>query len=108
MGMQGPGGEVGVPLNIEGVGDLSKEELEKRIAEAVRMPDELVQLFSYHQPTPQQEMAYRHIRATALQLAKAIHDNCPAGPDRTAAVRKIREAVMTANASIATNNAQYR
>ncbi len=88
MGMQGPGGEVGAPV------DPPKDAIEE--------------LFTYHKPTPQQEIAYLAIRDGAKQLARIINDCCPAGPDRTTAVRKIREAVMTANASIATGNAQYR
>ncbi|HKW51027.1 MAG TPA: hypothetical protein VJQ53_04770 [Candidatus Eisenbacteria bacterium] len=70
--------------------------------------DVLEELFTYHEPTDIQKENYRAIRSAALVLARIIDAVCPPGPDRTAAVRKIREAVMTANASIATNNAQYR
>ena len=65
-------------------------------------------IFTYQAPTPEQIVLYRQIREGAKHLAYIIDNCCPAGPDRTAAVRHIREAVMTANASIATNNAQYR
>jgi hypothetical protein len=70
--------------------------------------DPLEELFTYHKPTEVQQDAYKRIRAAALDLARQIDLYCPPGPDRTAAVRKVREAVMTADASIATNNAQYR
>ena len=70
--------------------------------------DAIEELFTYHKPTLAQEAAYLEIRNAAKTLARKIDLHCPAGPDRTAAVRKIREAVMTANASIATGNAQYR
>lgn len=103
MAMQGPDGTVGVPLS-----DLSMDDLKKRLEDSERMPPELVELFTYHAPTEEQKHSYTLIRETAMRLAKVINDHCPAGPDRTAAVRKIREAVMTANASIATGNAQYR
>lgn len=113
--MQGPDGTVGVPLNLNELGitqdpqmQKMKDDLEKRIADAEKIPESLVALFTYHKPTPEQEASYKRIRETAMRLAKVIDECCPAGPDRTAAVRHIREAVMTANASIATNNAQYR
>lgn len=57
--------------------------------------------FTYHSPAPEQLSKYRAIRDAGFALAKAIIDNTPASADQTAAVRKVREAVMTANASIA-------
>jgi hypothetical protein len=86
--MQGPGGEVGVPCEAP--------------------KDAIEELFTYHAPTGKEPELYSRIRAAAKVLARVIDECCPAGPDRSAAVRKVREAVMTANASIATNNAQYR
>jgi hypothetical protein len=68
----------------------------------------LEELFTYHAPTGDQPERYKRIRSAAKFLAYVIHNDCAPGPDRTAAVRKISEAVMTANKSIATNNAQYR
>lgn len=65
----------------------------------------LEELFTYHPPTEAQKLAYGSIRDSAKELARSILANCPPGPDRTAALRKVREAVMTANAGIATNNA---
>jgi len=43
-----------------------------------------------------------------MEFARVIHENCPESPDRTAAIRHLREAVMTANASIATGGGFYR
>lgn len=57
--------------------------------------------FSYHPPTPAQQRAYEELRAQARQLAQTICLECPPSADRTAALRKLRECVMTANASIA-------
>lgn len=65
-------------------------------------------LFIYHAPTEAQKAAYQTIRDAAKTLALVIYACTPAGPDRTAAIRKVREAVMTANAGIATNNAAAR
>lgn len=69
--------------------------------------DVIEELFTYHAPTEEQNAAYLAIREKAKELARVIDANCPRGPDRTAAIRKLREAVMTANACIATHNAVY-
>jgi hypothetical protein len=66
------------------------------------------ELFTYHPPDDLQKVAYKTIREGAKNFAKIIDGCCPPGPDRTAAIRKIREAVFVANACIATGNAQYR
>ena len=65
-------------------------------------------LFTYHAPTGDQPERYKRIRHAAKMLAYEIDRSCEPGPDRTTAVRKVSEAVMTANKSIATHNAQYR
>lgn len=57
--------------------------------------------FQYHAPNHIQTKQYETIRAAARHLAGVIVANTPEGPDQTAAIRKLREAVMTANASIA-------
>ena len=59
------------------------------------------ELFTYHKPTEGQPEKYQKIRDKAKELAHVIVDNTPACADQTAAIRKLREAVMTANASIA-------
>lgn len=63
------------------------------------------ELFTYHAPEGDQPDRYKRIRDAAKVLALTVWDACPPGPDRTASIRLIREAVMTANASIATRNA---
>lgn len=57
--------------------------------------------FSYHAPTPDQVKRYAEINAASKALARIIIENCPPSADRTAALRKVRDARMTANASIA-------
>jgi len=58
--------------------------------------------FSYHPPTSaEQKEAYEQIRTAGFDMASAILFYVPVGPDQSAAIRKIREAVMTANAGIA-------
>jgi hypothetical protein len=57
--------------------------------------------FTYHAPSSDQLVAYEKLRSSALDFAKAINDLVPDSADKTAAIRKVREAVMTANAAIA-------
>lgn len=57
--------------------------------------------FTYHSPTAEQLPKYKAIRDSGKVLAMIILENTPASADQTAAIRKIREAVMTANAAIA-------
>ncbi len=57
--------------------------------------------FTYHAPTPKQQESYVAIREKALELGQVIIDNTPPSADQSAALRKLRECVMTANASIA-------
>lgn len=59
------------------------------------------QLFSYHPANPGTGPKYDNIREAAKYFAKVIIVNTPPGSDRSAAIRKLREAVMTANAGIA-------
>ncbi len=65
--------------------------------------EEVNEAFTYHAPSPKQIEAYSVIRSTARSLALVILENTPACADQTAAIRKLREAVMTANAAIAIN-----
>ena len=62
---------------------------------------QLQEMFAYHTPRPEQIPQYEAIRAGGLGLARLIMENTPACADQTAAIRKLREAIMTANAAIA-------
>jgi hypothetical protein len=57
--------------------------------------------FVYHSPKADQNARYVEIRTAAKLFAQVILQNTPAGADQTAAIRKVREAVFTANAAIA-------
>lgn len=57
--------------------------------------------FTYHAPKTGQTVNYVAIRDKAKEFAELIVKNTPSCADQTAAIRKIREAVMTANAAIA-------
>ena len=58
-------------------------------------------IFTYHAPTPDQLPKYEAIRSKAKEMGQCIVDNTPGSADQTAAIRLLREAVMTANAAIA-------
>lgn len=62
----------------------------------------LDRVFTYHAPQGDDAKNYISIRDTARHLAEVILDRCPPSPDRAMALRTVREAVMWANASIAT------
>jgi hypothetical protein len=57
--------------------------------------------FMYHPSTPDDREKYEQVRASAKLLAYAIVAVTPKSADQTAALRKLRECVMTANAAIA-------
>jgi hypothetical protein len=61
---------------------------------------QVAEMVSYHKPTDEQVNQISEIRAATEKMLLAILKNCPQGPDRSAAIRKAREAMMTANASI--------
>jgi len=65
--------------------------------------EQLENWFTYHSPTPEQLPKYLSIREAGKNLAEVIVNNSPSSADQTASIRLIREAIMTANASIACN-----
>ena len=72
-------------------------------------PNDMIEdVFTYHAPEGDQAERYARIRASGKALAYVLLANCPAGPDRAAAIGKVRQVVMLANASIATRNAWDR
>jgi hypothetical protein len=59
----------------------------------------LDEVFTYHAPDEDDRRAYQAIRGDAKRLVKTIVQNTAKCADQTAAIRKVREAVMTANAA---------
>ena len=57
--------------------------------------------FTYHKANDEQAKRYEVLRESAKNFARDIVACTPPSADQTAAIRKVREAVMTANASIA-------
>jgi hypothetical protein len=62
---------------------------------------DLDHVFKYHAPSQEQQAAYQELRESAKDLAATIQRLVPECADRWAAIRHVREAVMTANAGIA-------
>jgi hypothetical protein len=59
------------------------------------------EVFTYHAPDEEQRKKYEVLRESARTFARDLAACCPPSADRTDAFRKLRECVMTANASIA-------
>ena len=59
------------------------------------------EVFQYHAPRPEQVAHYESLRRAAHDFARAILANTPSCADQQAALRHVREAVMTANAAVA-------
>lgn len=57
--------------------------------------------FTYHPPTADDQVGFVAIRVAAKALAETIVKYSPPSADQSAAIRLLRDAVMTANASIA-------
>lgn len=62
--------------------------------------EEALKTFEYHKPSDEQTKRIQDIRLGAKLFVMSIFQNCPNGADRTCAVRKVHEAMMTANKSI--------
>lgn len=56
--------------------------------------------FNYHAPNDEQVQRLKNIRQAAGAFAQIIHDNTTRSADQTDAIRKVREAMMTANACV--------
>lgn len=63
--------------------------------------EQLDNWFSYHPPIGDQAARYGAIRAAGKDLAEKLCELCPPSADRTCAIQHVRDAVYSANASIA-------
>ena len=61
----------------------------------------LEEVFKYHAPSADQIERYLKIREAAKTFATVLLENTRPCADQSAALRKVRETVMTANAAIA-------
>ena len=73
------------------------------MAETFRKFDdsEIEIIFCYHAPTAEQRETYEKINAAFVACAKAIIPLLPDGEGKMVAVRKLSDARMSANASVA-------
>lgn len=62
---------------------------------------DLEHIFMYHAPGGDDVGRYQRLREAAKAFAQVIVDETPECADQSAAIRHVREAVMTANAAIA-------
>jgi hypothetical protein len=59
------------------------------------------EIFTYHAPTDAQKVNYENIRSAAKEFVIVLLANTPKCADQSAAIRLVRDAVMTSNASVA-------
>ena len=85
-------------MNLE---EVPGPEIAEKVMVTVPDDDLLQHWFTYHKPDEEDIQKYLEIRQMGLEMARTIASCCPDGPDKSAAIRKVREAVMTANAAIA-------
>jgi hypothetical protein len=82
--------------------------VEKDDRESKRTRDAIEHVFTYHQPTEASRDFYVQLRDKAMEFALLIEDLVPPSPDRTIAIRKVRESIMYANAALANNGVSPR
>jgi hypothetical protein len=70
---------------------------------AISSEEIVAEFFKYHAPNETTIPKFAAINQAAKNFAEVILANCPGGADRSAAIRLIREARMTANAAISLN-----
>jgi hypothetical protein len=63
--------------------------------------EQLEEIFTYHAPDDDQVPKYAKVRLAGQALCDVILECTPVCGDQQAAIRKVREAVATANAAIA-------
>jgi Ca2+-binding EF-hand superfamily protein len=62
---------------------------------------QLRDIFTYHAPDADQQITYEKLRNAAYDFSVTLIELTPVCADQSAALRKLRECVMTANAAIA-------
>lgn len=83
------------------------ETTQNEVSRLMSPQEKLAEIFQYHSPRPDQLPKYEAIRSAAKYLAEVILVNTPRGSDQDVAIRKLREAVMTANSSIALDGLNF-
>ncbi len=65
--------------------------------------EDIDRLFTYHAPKGDQVERYAKIRDAFRQVAHLVLHSTPTSPEQTIAIRKLMDANMAANLSIAVN-----
>jgi len=65
-------------------------------------PEHVKTIFAYHQPDEETAKKHKAVNDLFLTVAEALNEVLPDGPGLTAALRKLSEARMQANACVAT------
>ena len=71
--------------------------------EGVEAIGQLENNFRYHSPTPEKQVKFEKLRATAKSLAYLMMEMCPECPERTDAIKHLEMSNMLVNAGIARN-----
>lgn len=66
-------------------------------------PEWIEEVCTYHAATHEQLEGYKEINQRCKEFLTTLFKVCPSSADRSAAIRLVREARMTANSSIALN-----
>ncbi len=65
---------------------------------------EIKKRFTYHPPKDEKQVAkFKVLREYGLLIASTINELCPTSYEKDEAIKKVEEAIMWANASIARN-----
>jgi hypothetical protein len=64
-------------------------------------------LFNYHAPKGDKPQRHEAVRNAMKDAAKTVLETAPPGPEQSTAIRKLQEAMMWANASIAREDAKF-
>lgn len=86
-------------VSVNRLGSLTKDDSGSEIFKTIE------DVVGYHKPDEEGLQAITNIRQATSDMIRSIILNCPQSADRTAAIRKVREAMMTANASIVIGSA---
>lgn len=81
-------------------GDVSPAQAQGILPPTDTYGDQIEHWFTYQTPTTDQIAQMRDLREKAKELAHLMVTHCPPSADRSAAIRLLRESIMTANASI--------
>jgi len=82
--------------------EVAKFEGDERL-EGVEALEQLENNFRYHSPTPEKQVKFEKLRATAKGLAYLMMEMCPECPERVDAIKHLELASMLINAGISRN-----